>query len=272
MDLERFDYGKGFVVKTIFLNDRLKTYQYYLNTALENGYEICSMVEFYENLDNGKHFVLRHDVDHMGQATKKMFNTERKMGVHSTYYFRKSTIDVPLMNEMIDSGFEVGFHYETLSDYAIENNLSNVSENDIELCRLRLKEEISEFNRLINKPVQSIVSHGSNKNFEIGKSNNVLLENQSCSDFGILFEGYDEQIYNSYVDVHIMDDNIRNNSGFYYSSNPLDAIASGKQNIIFLSHPHHWYKSFFGTCREFIALICGRYRPDTPKEFSRILK
>ena len=163
METERFDKGREYVFHTILKNDRLKTYAYYLALAKENGYHICPMLEFYKNPIAEKHFVLRHDVDHKTPATRKMYNLEKKYHVHSTYYFRKSTVDINLMNDMIDAGFEVGFHYETLSDYAIENNLNHVTEKDIEICRIRLKQEIEEFNKLIKKPIYSVASHGHKK-------------------------------------------------------------------------------------------------------------
>ena len=271
MVVDRFDQGKKYVFKTILRNDRLKAYAQYLILAGRNGYHICSMSEFYEHPTEGKHFVLRHDVDHKTPATRKMFHLEKKHHVHSTYYFRKSTVDINLMNDMIDAGFEVGFHYETLSDYAIENKLSRVTEKDIEICRERLKQDIAEFNRLIKKPIRSVVGHGSKKNLEIGKSNNVLFKDQEYGAFNILFEGYDGALYSKYVDTHIMDGSLRINSGFSYRQNPIDAISSQDRNIIFLSHPNHWYKTFPQWIWNVTALLIGKCTDESAREFQRIL-
>ncbi|MBR3376590.1 MAG: hypothetical protein IKG44_02760 [Mogibacterium sp.] len=271
MNNHRFDVGKKFIIKTIIKNDRLKAYRKYIELALEKGYTVCSMIEFYSSPKEGKHFVLRHDVDYSGPSTRKMFDVEKSLGVHSTYYFRKSTIDVLLMNEMIESGFEVGLHYETLSDYAIENNLSEVSNKDIEICRDRLKKEITDFNKLLKKPITSVVAHGANKNREIGKSNNVILDGQSYEEFGIVFEGYDESLYKEHIDTHIMDGNIRHNYGFSYKSNPIEAIEENSKNIVFLAHPNHWYYSFAQRCWNIIALLLGRCSYESNREFLRIL-
>ena len=243
-----------------------------IQLALKNNYNVCSMIEFYNNPQDGKHFVLRHDVDHKSPATKRMFHVERSLGVHSTYYFRKSTLDVCLMNEMIDCGFEVGFHYETLSDYALEKRLDEVNETDIQICKERLKSEIMEFNSLIKRPISSIVGHGARKNLEIEKSNNVLLEGRDYQDFGILFEGYDEKMYEEHVNAHIMDGNIRRNYGFSYNTNPIVEIKSGKQNIIFLAHPNHWYKTFPQKCWDLTAFLIGRCSYSTAMEFKRIMR
>lgn len=271
MAVDRVDQGKKYVFKTILKNDRLRVYAYYLMLAEKNGYNVCSMSEFYENPTVGKHFVLRHDVDHKTPATRKMFSLEKKYHVRSTYYFRKSSADIRLMNDMIDAGFEVGFHYETLSDYAIENGLSKITEKDIEICRERLKQEIAEFNKLIKKPIQSVVGHGSKKNLEIGKSNNVLFMDQEYKDFGVLFEGYDDELYSKYVDTHIMDGSLRINSGFSYRQNPIDAISSQDRNIIFLSHPNHWYKTFPQWVWNVTAFLMGKYMDGSAREFERIL-
>ena len=268
----RFDEGKEYVWRTIVRNDRLKMYEKYLELAKQNDYNICSMVEFYETKGVGKHFILRHDVDHKTPATKKMFMVEQDFGVHSTYYFRKTTINKALMDEMIDAGFEVGFHYETLSDYAKENELNVINDEDIEICRRILKEDIQKFNKIVKQPITSIVSHGDSKNIEIGKSNNVLIEGQNYQDYGIIFEGYDKELYEKYIDVHIMDGSLRFNSGFSYRDNPIDAITSGYKNIIFLSHPNHWYKTPIQWIWNFGMLLVGKYDNHTHAEFRRILK
>lgn len=271
MNTDRFDTGKRFVLQTIFRNNRLDAYKKYIELALIEGYDVCSMLEFYGDKERGKHFVLRHDVDHKTPATYKMFRVEKGIGVHSTYYFRWSTVDRGLMKEMIDAGFEVGLHYETISDYAIKNNITQITDEDIEICRLRLKEEIAKFSKVINRPVSSIVGHGTKKNLEIRKSNNVLLEGESYTDYGIMFEGYDKDLYNKYVDVHIMDGSIRINNGFSYKSNPIDAISSGYRNIIFLTHPNHWYKTLPQRGWNVAMVAAGKCTFDTDREFSRIL-
>ena len=38
--MERFDYGKRFILKTIIRNDRLDTYDKYIKYALSKGYEV----------------------------------------------------------------------------------------------------------------------------------------------------------------------------------------------------------------------------------------
>lgn len=266
------DLSKSFVFKTILLNNRLVAYENYIKLALDKGYNVCSMKEFYDNPADGKHFVLRHDVDYPDKSTRKMFKVEKKLGVHSTYYFRKSTMNLRLMQEMVAAGFEVGFHYETISDYAIEHSLESVSDADLERCKVLLKEDIMAFNQVLDSPIYSIVAHGAPKNVEIGISNNVLLKDRDYDYYGIEFEGYDEQLYANYVDIHMMDCNLRRYFGFSYEMNPISAIETEAKNIIFLAHPNHWYKDAIHHIWEIIAFCIGRgdYEISTTK-FKRIL-
>lgn len=266
--MERFDYGKRFILKTIIRNDRLDTYDKYIKYALSKGYEVGTLEGMYNNRQSTeKYLALRHDVDYITLATKKMFEHEKKIGVKSTYYFRKTTLDIDLIKEMEAAGFEVGFHFETIADYVIENNLEKLGEEDLQKCKERLKAEIEEQKKIYK--LRSICSHGAPENVKIGVSNNVLTEGEDYSYYGILFEAYDKDMYRN-VDVHIMDDNIRHGSGFAYASNPIDAINSDAKKIVFLSHPNHWYETFKDKLHNLICIVLGKYYNESKREFKRI--
>ncbi len=270
--MPRNDNTKFFLLRVIFTNCRLKEYQYYIRLAQEKKYKVCSMEQFWaEKESDKKHFVLRHDVDHITKGTRKMYEAEKECGVVSTYYFRHSTMDIPLMSEMQQNGYEVGLHYETLSDYAEERGLDSVEDEDIRICRERLKKEIQDFKNHLPKPVKSICSHGAPANKRICCSNNVLLEGECYGDYGILFEAYDKVMYEKYVDEHIMDNTLGINYGFSYASNPIDAIEKGSQNIVFLAHPNHWYQSFSRSIKDLLKLLLGRCTYKSDQNFVRIL-
>lgn len=261
-----------FLLRVIFTNCRLEEYKKYIRLAQERQYKVCSMEQFWLEKGNGKkHFVLRHDVDHINKGTRRMYEGEKECGVVSTYYFRHSTIDLPLMQEMQENGFEVGLHYETLAEYAEEKELNFVNDEDIRICRERLKKEIEGFNKLLLKPMKSICSHGAAANARIGCSNNVLIEGECYEDYGILFEAYDRVMYEQYVDEHIMDNTMGTNYGFSYAANPIDAIESGKQNIIFLAHPNHWHQDLFRSIKDIAKLLLGRCTYTSDRTFKRIL-
>ena len=246
-------------------------YRYYITEAKRNGYQICSMEQFWrEKETDRKHFILRHDFDHKSTGTRRMYELEKACGVVSTYYFRHCTMDAGLMREMQEYGFEVGLHYETLSDYAEEKFLDTVDEHDLLIRRERLKKEIAEFQRLLPKKISSVCSHGAAANRRIRCSNNVLLEGECCDDYSIEFEAYDKIMYEKYVDEHIMDNTICENYGFSYAADPISAIQSGKRNIIFLTHPNHWQQSFGRSVKDLMKLMLGRCTYSSNRSFVRI--
>ena len=238
---KRNDATRRFVIKRLIKNDRLKTYELYIKLAQRLGYKVCCMKEFYDEKDNEKkHFVLRHDVDNVTIATEKMFDLERKLGVTSTYYFRFSTFDKNLVSKMIKAGFEVGLHYETIADYAKYYRCTSIEQVDMKEVKEKLKADIEIFNSWCGKKTVSCASHGHSLNSLWKCSNNIIFEDSEPTELGVVFEAYDKDMYEKYVDCHIMDGPLRVNCGFSYQTNPIQAMLSEKRNIIFLAHPMHW--------------------------------
>lgn len=247
------------VVGTILLNSRLKKYRYYIQYARKNGYQVLSLENFYRLSDKrkGKHFILRHDVDHPGIATRKMFETEKALGVKSTYYFRFSTIDKELIKEMIDSGFDVGLHFETISDYVRECSIKSKDEIDMSLMKQRLKEDIRNFEEIIGSETFSCCSHGAPENVALGLSNNAITEHADMVEFGLGFEAYQKEMY-EFVDCHIMDGSLTRNFGFSYADTPITAVDAEYNNVVFLSHPNHWFLSLKKKIRLLGGLMLGK--------------
>lgn len=264
------DCTKLFILTSILLNNRLKAYSEYVREAIRRGYSVESLETFQRHYkEPGKHFVLRHDVDHNGIAARKMFECEKKLGVKSTYYFRKSTINKRLIDEMIRDGFDVGFHFETVAEYIEEKHIQDKKEIDLDECRERLKKEIREFEETIGHEIYSICSHGAASNVKLNISSNVITEDGIPVDFTVAFEAYDRDMY-QYVDCHIMDSTILNNFGFSYRDTPFSAMKEEKQNIVFLAHPNHWYLNGWQRVRKFIAFILGKATCSTSRQFERI--
>ncbi len=263
------------IAGTILLNSRLKKYKYYIQYARKHGYQVLSLEDFFKLADkrSGKYFVLRHDVDHLGIWTRKMFETEKALGVKSTYYFRFSTIDKELIQEMLDAGFDVGLHFETISDYARERSITKKDEIDIEFMKQRLKEDIRRFEEIIGHKTFSCCSHGAPENRALGISNNAITESiRDLSEFGLGFEAYQKEMY-EFVDCHIMDSNILYNFGFSYADTPVTAIDSGYANIVFLAHPNHWYLPLKRRIGLLGGLVLGKGKlKKAERKFQRIQK
>ncbi len=265
-------FTKGHLIKTILFNTRLNDYHFFLANAKKHGYEMLPLCEFYSKKDRRtkKHMILRHDVDWQGESTRKMFEAEKIEGVRSTYYFRFSTIDKKLIDEMVGAGFEVGLHYETIADIIREQQLTKKSQIDINSARERFRDDIIRFEKLIGHKISSCCSHGAPENDKLEISNNSLIEGLPLSGFGLEFEAYDKSMYENDIDVHIMDCTLLYNYGFSYKDNPITAVSSNSQNIVFLSHPNHWFFSLPNRIKKIGGIMLGLANYNTTREFKRI--
>lgn len=262
------------VLSMILFNSRLKKYKYYIEYAKKKGYQVLSLEDFYKLPEkrNGKYFILRHDVDLPGICTRKMFEVEKSLGVKSTYYFRFSTIDKKLIQEMIDNRFDVGLHFETIADYAKKNKVKDKSEIDMELMKEQLKKDIEKFEKITRHKTFSCCSHGAPENRMLGISNNAITEHADMKEFGLGFEAYQKELYN-YVDCHIMDDSIIHHFGFSYADTPVSAVNDGFKNIVFLAHPNHWYFSVKWKILLLGAIILGKGEmTKAERRFQRVLE
>ncbi|MGI6669067.1 MAG: hypothetical protein ACOX4M_06615 [Acetivibrionales bacterium] len=112
-----------------FMPERFEEYRNIIKIAIENGYQCISMIDYIKNFCNSdsdaKLIILRHDIDNDLKATRRFFQIERELEVKSTYYFRLCTLDYSLMDNIIDYGSEVGYHYEELATYCKKNKITS---------------------------------------------------------------------------------------------------------------------------------------------------
>ncbi len=266
------DQSKWFVVKTILLNDRLKMYKKYIEKAKQLGYKCCSFIEYYHERETAdKYLILRHDVDYDLKATRKMFNLEKSLNVTSTYYFRDCTFDYNLMQEIKAAGFEVGYHYETLANLANAKGFTKKEQIDLDEGRELFKKELKYFEQRAGFKMLSCADHGHEKNVELGISNNAIFENINSKALSVEFEAYNKNLYDNYIECHIMDCPIDLNFGYSYKNkNPQNAFSEGKRVIVFLAHPCHWYlslRAYAGRCQ---SLITGQITYSTERTYKRI--
>lgn len=240
---KRIDTGRNFLNQIIIFNNRMDYYDLYIRLAKAKGYVVTSYVDYLTKYKdtNKKVLILRHDIDKISNGTHMMFDIERKNHVKATYYFRWSTYDPKLIKEIYDQGFEVGLHYETIATYCIKNRKNRVTTQDIQKCKAILKDEIKEFRNISGIDIKTISAHGTPVNKAVGVLNNVLVDEQSYKDYGIVGEAYDKDIIKNYVRSYICDNYILFKYGFLYKANPIDSILKNAKVIEFLSHPHHWY-------------------------------
>lgn len=231
------------IIKKITQNSRLDEYRAILELALEHGYTVTSLLDWYEHdfYPGKKVFILRHDVDYDAEGAFRMYQIEKGLGVRSTFYYRWYTLQAQTMKEIHENGFEVSLHFETLATYCRSKKITNASqltEKDYEEAYKKLLEEIDFFEKEFWK-IKTICSHGDHRNRLIGIPNHALLQGKDLSNLGIYFETYDEPI-KSRFDSYISDSSIKSDHVWRYGVSPEQAMKDGAESICLLTHPQHW--------------------------------
>ncbi len=207
----------------------------YSSAAFKEFIENLKTEEFsiisYEDYENGLidsekvNVFLRHDVDISLPRTVKMAETQKELGIQSTYFFRlhaeKYTFEdaKPIIKKLAEDGFGIGLHYETLrvakgdKQKAIE-----ILESDIQALR-----EIA--------PVNVVAAHG-----QKGYKNRDIWEKVDKSALGI------SSAYDMKHDLYLSDaggKRLSGKDGKYL----FDRIYEAKpgQIIQVLIHPDWWF-------------------------------
>ena len=221
---------------------RWREYEAYLRQALDAGYQVVPLETWLAGPDgfSGKILVLRHDVDAYPQAAWPMSLIERRLGLTSTFYFRWCSLRPGLIRRIRENGSQVGFHYETLTRYAIEHHFHTpemITPEVMAACRATLKEEIACFKGIVGG-CASVAAHGDQRAHAVGRTNDDLLQGQSWADFGISYTADDPDALRK-IDCWVSDGE---GAPTYWSSGVSfpEALAAGHRLVLFNTHPHHW--------------------------------
>lgn len=233
--------------KKVIQSSRLEEFQEMIIKALERGYIVTSLSDWYaRGFYPGKKVVLlRHDVDLDTEGAFKMFSIEKALGVKSTYYYRWSTIDESTMHKMNDSGFEVSLHYESLATLCRQLNIKKAEQVHTEILKKAANNLMKELDDFTNRfwSVVSICSHGDKRNQVLNIRNNVLLEFMDRTvlkeKYGMLFEAYDPDILNR-ISAYMSDSSAKYDHAWTNDTNPYKAVDEGQRVICILTHPQHW--------------------------------
>src|SRR5215470_5987150 len=168
-----------------FMPSRLETYREFLCNAIYYGYEICSVDFLWQKIKNNgeiesqkKYLVLRHDIDTDPTTAKAMWCIEKALGVRSSYYFRLSTIDISLMQEIEFSGGEASYHFEEIAMLAKQKRLKR-RENVLPYMpyiRSMFKDNLDLLRKQSGLPMKIVAAHGDFANRKLGMFNWELLQ------------------------------------------------------------------------------------------------
>jgi hypothetical protein len=221
---------------------RLDEYERLLQASIEAGYQHVTLPAFYALCKNkalsGKYFIHRHDIDTDPKTARKMFNLERNLGIRSSYYFRLSTLDVPLMKEIHQYGSEVGYHYEELATYCKRHRI--LSPKNLTLHHQEIRDQfelnVRAVTDLVGFPIRTIASHGDFANRKLGVPNYAFIDREFMDRLNIDFECYDPFLISHYNET-ISDTTY---PMYYKPYSPVEALKRNPKVIYLLTHPRHW--------------------------------
>ncbi len=224
---------------------RLELYYQLLEESLDRGYEVHSIISFWQVIKkaqlcpDSKYLILRHDVDTDPSTAEAQWEIEQSFNVQSSYYFRFSTLDIPLMQKIAQAGFEVSYHYEEIATVAKERCLKSRKqvEQEMPYIRERFKENLTVLREKSELPMITVASHGDFMNQKLKMPNLEILKDQALRrEVGIELEVYDQAMMKHVTSRHSDAPYPR----FWQPDNPLEAIRRGEAVVYLLTHPRHW--------------------------------
>lgn len=229
------------------MSSRLDEYRALIDVVLSQGYRVVSIREAARLQDqlgqSEPHLILRHDVDTDPMTAAEMFEIDRKLGVQSSYYFRLSTLHVPLMQEIEGSGSEASYHYEELAS-AIKATGAGAADipRIIDTAQRQFSRNLLALRARTSLPMTTVAAHGDFINRRLGFSNAILLDDEELRRaLGIEHEAYDKALQDR-LDARITD-------GLpppaWIGGHPLTAVHQGQRIIYLLVHPR-WWKARIG--------------------------
>lgn len=223
----------------------LSMYEKLLNAFIAKGYRIMTYEQYYESDKQGKLLVIRHDVDDLPLQSLRKAQTEQRLGLKTTYYFRiVPESNVPeIIRQIASLGHEIGYHYEDLS-------LANGNQKKA----IRLFEENLTYFRTFY-PVRTICMHGSPTSIW---DNRLIWREHRYRDYGIIAEPYFDTNFEStfYITdtgrrwdgdrVSVRDkvkSKLQQSYHFRHTRDIILALAENRmpEKVMITTHPQRWH-------------------------------
>jgi hypothetical protein len=156
--------------------------------ALSLGYKMYKCIDYFEKKNTLplKIIVNRIDLDFSVKKTDKILDIFEKLDIKGTFFIRLHAKEYNpfdfdnyrIINRIIKSGNEIGYHSEVIDESAIWNEKPDD-------C---LRRDIKVFNSMFNTEIKGIASHGG----MTGLNNLDFWNENKPSDFGVMYEAYDD--------------------------------------------------------------------------------
>ena len=247
------------IYEDYFKRSRLARYGELLSVAKKAGYKMLGISAFYDLVvsgvleDNCTELLLinRHDIDTSPKIARKLFEIEKTVygkAASATYYFRNSTIDVELIHEIEEYGYETGYHYEEIAEYmkAKKTRSKKSIQDDMREIQLRFLHNLENFREKTGSKSITVASHGDWINTKLEIDNLEILQNQSIRQLAkIRVEAYDEIImkcvHERYADQDLLEQ---------FPHDVINSIDRRCRCIMILTHPRNWAVDYVCTTRE----------------------
>jgi len=241
------------------MKSRLYLYEEILKEAINNGYEIISMIDYLNRLSreviksSDLIIINRHDIDNHLEVAKKMYEIEKRLGVSGTYFFRLETLDKEFMQRLATDRFEVGYHFENIANYCKMNpvkNFSDLSLNELSYIEEEFKFELGKIREKFNLSIDNVASHGDFVNRFLKVPNQTILNSNLRNQMSIMSEAYD-QVYFMNSSIYLSD--CKFPEVFAYDGDILEDLKLRRFPIIYvLTHPNNWEVSLFETLKDVV--------------------
>ena len=231
------------VYSDYLLPSRLEEYRSLLQFALASNYKIVSVVDYYDlkrknQLPIDKKIIIcRHDIDTDPNTAKDFLKIEKQLGVRASYYFRLSTLNPKIMNEIEEYGSEASYHYEEIATYCKMYRIKDPKSvyREIEEIQSHFIENYCSIKSKFSLKMRTVCSHGDFVNRYLKIANTELLTTAIREKCGIECEAYDPIIKENTLSLS---DSCA--PRFWQDESMLAAINRGENTINFLTHPRHW--------------------------------
>lgn len=200
-----------------------------LLTELKQHYQIVTVKDYFTGMTWKPQpvVILRHDVDRRPHNALRMAEIETAMGISSTYYFRKTTFNQHIIEDIHFWGHEIGYHYEVMDkakgDIGVAHAIFNT---ELEILRCWV-------------PVKTCAAHG---NPLTKYDNRTFFERFDVGQFGLVgeaekvkCEGYNTDTGRGKEQYNLKD---RINAAIHYVS-LLDPKYI-RNSIYYNIHPERW--------------------------------
>ena len=203
-------------------------YRYFLEKALDNGYRIVNLHDYFLNRYEGKIIILRDDVDLSPESAARIAQIENEFSIHSTYFIRVHTDSYnpfgykayPSLKKLVELGCEVGLHYEVM-------DFSNITGEDPENIFLR---ERSILEDIFNVKIEGVCAHGDYSYID----NKLFWKDRDLQDFDLSYSATDELFFDDAVYVSDVHRKWRDGKDI------CKIVEENVQKIYACTHPCYW--------------------------------